>query len=183
MDRRTGMGTAIQARYGIAKQQLQIGAIGSDWRGAYAQSMLRPLVLASLVLAGSTGSSAQTPSNADIRAVADAFDSAQQHRDRAALEAMLAPDFLIVYGSGKVGGRADFIAGFTAPGGSLDPFVITDRLFLRVSPDVAIVGGDGRMSGTENGQRFARHFRYSDTFVRRDGKWWAIFTQVTPLPN
>ena len=141
---------------------------------------LMPFVAALLAVSPAIAQSPAT--NAEIRAVADAFDAAQQHRDRAALDALLAPDFLIVYGSGKVGGRADFIAGFTGPGVTLDPFVITDRLFARVSPDVAIVGGDGRMSGTEGGKRFARHFRYSDTFVRRDGKWWAIFTQVTPLP-
>ena len=129
--------------------------------------MLRVPAVALLITA--TAAHTQPPvANAEIRAVADAFDMAQQHRDRAALDAMLAPDFLIVHGSGKVGGRADFIAGFTAPGVTLNPFVITDRLFSRISPDVAVVGGDGRISGSENGKPFAEHFRFSDTFVRRD---------------
>lgn len=126
---------------------------------------------------------AQPADNDAPRAAAAAFDAAQQNRDRAALEALLAPDFLIVHGSGKVGDRADFIAGFTGPGVTLDPFVIVDRMFMRLAPNVAIAGGDGRISGTENGTRFAQHFRYADTFVLRDGKWLAVFTQVTPLPN
>ena len=95
---------------------------------------------------------------------------------------MLAADFLIVHGSGKVGDRRDFIAAFTQPGTTFEPFVITDRLFLRVAPDVAIAGGEARMSGTEDGRRFTQHFRYADTFVRRDGRWLALYTQVTPLP-
>ena len=142
-----------------------------------------PFLLAAAFILAPAAMAQALDSNAEIRQVVEAFDMAQQHRDRAALEALLAPDFLIVHGSGKVGGRADFISGFTAPGGSLDPFVITDRMFLRIAPDVAVAGGDGRVSGIEDGKRFAEHFRYADTFVKRDGKWLAIFTQVTPLPN
>jgi ketosteroid isomerase-like protein len=121
--------------------------------------------------------------NADIRAVADAFDAAQFHRDKAALEAMIAPDYLAVFGSGRVVGRAEFIDGFTAPGITFAPFEISDRLFVRIAPDAAVVGGEGRIKGVENGKPFAEHFRFSDIFARRDGKWVVVFTQVTPLPK
>jgi len=120
-------------------------------------------------------------SNADIRAVADAFDMAQFHRDRAALEAMIAPDYLAVFGSGRIVGRTEFIGGFTGPDVTFEPFEITDRLFLRIAPDAAVVGGEGRIRGTEKGQRFSEHFRFSDTFAKRDGKWVVVYTQVTPL--
>ena len=82
--------------------------------------------------------------NADIRAVADAFDMAQFHRDKAALEAMIAPDYLAVFGSGRIVGRTEFIGGFTGPDMTFEPFEITDRLFLRIAPDAAVVGGEGR---------------------------------------
>jgi ketosteroid isomerase-like protein len=122
-------------------------------------------------------------SNADIRAVADAFDAAQFHRDKAALEALIAPDYLAVFGSGRVVGRTEFIAGFTGPGVTFAPFEISDRLFLRIAPDAAVAGGEGRIKGNENGKPFAEHFRFSDVFAKRDGKWVAVFTQVTPLPK
>ncbi|WP_116089668.1 nuclear transport factor 2 family protein [Sphingomonas crusticola] len=125
----------------------------------------------------------QTPAeNAEIRAAAQAFDDAQLHGDRAVLERMLAPDFLLVRGSGRIGGKADFIAGFTDPKSHLEPFEITDRLFIRPSADTAIVGGEARVRGTDNGKPFAEHFRYSDTFARRDERWIVVYTQVTPLP-
>jgi ketosteroid isomerase-like protein len=126
---------------------------------------------------------AQAPEgNAEIRAAAQRFDDAQLHGDGATLEAMLAPDFLFVRGSGRVGDRRDFIAGFTDPRSKLEPFTIGDRLFLRVSPDVAIVGGEAWVKGTENGKAFTQHFRYSDTFARREGRWMVVYTQVTGLP-
>lgn len=125
---------------------------------------------------------AQTDGNADVRAAAKAFDEAQQHSDRATLEKMLAADFLFVRGSGRVGDRRDFIAGFTSPGQKLEPFTIVDPLFLRVSGDVAIVGGEAWIKGVDEGKAFAEHFRYSDTFARRGGQWVVVYTQVTGLP-
>jgi ketosteroid isomerase-like protein len=145
--------------------------------------MTRLLLLPALLLAP-IAASAQVPAdNAEIRAAAQAFDDAQFRGDRATLERMLAPDFLFVRASGRVGDRKDFIAGFTDPASKLEPFVIADRLFLRVGPDVAIVGGEARVKGRDNGKPFAQHFRYSDTFAKRDGRWVVVYTQVTALPS
>lgn len=139
---------------------------------------VRWLLPAAALLAGA----APPDGNADVRAAAAAFDGAQQRGDRATLERMLAPDFLFVRGSGRIGDRRDFIEGFAGLGIVLQPFAITDRLLLRVAPDVAVVGGEGRIRGTENGKPFSSHFRYSDTFARRDGRWIVVYTQVTALP-
>jgi len=134
-------------------------------------------------LLAATPAAAQTPSdNAEVRAFAQAFDDAQLHGDRAALERMIAPDFLLVHGSGRVGDKKDFIDGFTDPNAHLDPFEIKDRLFIRPSADTAIVGGDAWVSGTDHGKAFKQHFRYSDTFAKRNGRWVAVYAQVTPLP-
>ena len=136
-----------------------------------------------LALLTSAPAAAQAPlDNADIRAAAQAFDDAQLHGDRAVLERMLAPDYLLVRGSGRIGDKKDFIDGFTDPNAHLDPFDIKDRLFIRPSADTAIVGGEAWVSGTDHGKPFKQHFRYSDTFAKRNGSWVVVYTQVTPLP-
>jgi ketosteroid isomerase-like protein len=141
---------------------------------------MRALALSLLI---ATPAAAQTPSdNAEVRAAAQAFDDAQLHGDRAVLERMLAPDYLLVRGSGRIGDKKDFINGFTDPNAHLEPFEISDRLFIRPSPDTAIVGGEARVRGTDHGKAFKEHFRYSDTFARRNGQWVVVYTQVTPLP-
>lgn len=143
--------------------------------------MLLPVAAILPVLAA--GALAQTPAdNVQIRAAAQAFDDAQLHGDRTVLERMLAADYLLVRGSGRIGDRADFIAGFTDPTSRLERFEITDRLFIRPSADTAIVGGDARIHGTADGRSFSEHFRYSDTFSRRGGQWVVVYTQITPLP-
>jgi ketosteroid isomerase-like protein len=144
--------------------------------------MRRLLWLAPLaVLTAPAGAQAQAD-NAEVRAAAQAFDDAQLHGDRGVLERMLAPDYLLVHGSGRVGDKKDFIDGFTDPNAHLEPFEISDRLFLRPSPDTAIVGGDARIHGTDHGKPFSQHFRYSDIFAKRNGTWVVVYTQVTPLP-
>jgi len=127
--------------------------------------------------------SAQAPAdNAEVRSAAQAFDDAQLHGDRAVLERMLAPDYLLVRGSGRIGDKKDFIDGFTDPNTHLEPFEIKDRLFIRPSADTAIVGGEARVRGTDHGKPFQEHFRYSDMFAKRNGQWVVVYTQVTPLP-
>ena len=143
---------------------------------------MRPLAwLASLILVAPV--QAQMPSdNGEVRAASQAFDDAQLHGDRAVLEKMLAADFLLVHGSGKVGDKKDFIDGFTDPNSHLEPFEISDRLFIRPSSDTAIVGGEAWVRGTDHGKPFKQHFRYSDMFAKRNGQWVVVYTQVTPLP-
>lgn len=142
----------------------------------------RLLVLALSIAAPAAAQAPAPPSdNAEVRAAAQAFDDAQQHGDRATLERMLAPDYLLVHGSGRVGDKHDFIEGFTDPNAHLDPFDIKDRLFLRPSADTAIVGGEAWVTGTDHGKAFKQHFRYSDTFAKRNGAWVVVYTQVTPL--
>jgi ketosteroid isomerase-like protein len=136
-----------------------------------------------LALLASAPLTAQAPGpNAEVLAAAAAFNLAQQQGDRAALERLLAPDFLFVRASGRIGDRREFIAGFTTPGVRFDPLVVTDRLLLRVAPDVVVAGGEALLKGVDNGTALRQHFRYSDTFVRRDGRWMVAFSQVTTLP-
>ena len=145
--------------------------------------MMRGIVwTASLVALAGPAVGQVRPDNTEILAAAQAFDDAQLHGDRATLERMLAADYLLVHGSGRGGDRKDFIDGFTDPKSHLEPFQITDRLFLRPSPDTAIVGGEARVRGTDDGKPFSQHFRYSDVFARRNGQWVVVYTQVTPLP-
>ncbi|WP_420140278.1 nuclear transport factor 2 family protein [Sphingomonas sp.] len=128
---------------------------------------------------------AQTPTVpdlAELRGAADAFRIAQERGDKAELERLLAPDFLFVRASGRVGDRREFIDGFTAPGIKLDPIRVSDPLLIRVSAEVAIVGGEAWLRGTQNGAALAQHYRFNDTFARRGGRWQVVYTQITPLP-
>lgn len=118
---------------------------------------------------------------AQVTAAAKAFDAAQLRKDRAALEQFLAVDMVFVRGSGKLSGRADFLATFTAPDLELAPYVITNPVFVPLGDRAALVGGEAVMSGKEHGEPFSEHFRYADIFLWRDGRWQCVHAQVTML--
>jgi hypothetical protein len=133
------------------------------------------IALAALLLA-----SAQTGTLAQA---AQAFDDAQQHHDRAVLEAMLAPDFVLITGHGAEASRDDFIKASTDPGEKLEPIVITHHRVVPLGQDGGVASGEGIERGTQDGTPFVSHFRYADVFARREGKWVVVYTQVTALPK
>ena len=57
------------------------------------------------------------------------------------------------------------------------------ELAVRFEGSVAIVTGVNRLKGLdEQGQAFDRRFRFTDTFVKRDGRWLVWASQSTAIP-
>ena len=125
---------------------------------------------------------AQDDNRAAVLRAADAYDHAQLMQDRTALERVIAPDYRLVHGSGRIGDREDFIASVVAPTTHISAVDIANRTYTPLGRDAAIVGGEGVTRGTDSGAPFVEHFVFSDTFVNRNGQWVVVFTQVTMLP-
>ena len=123
---------------------------------------------------------------ADVAALsrfADQFDRAQLEKDRAALERMVADDLVFITGEGERLGKAEFIAGWTAPGDSYDPIALVDRIVRPIGADGVVVTAETTLSGTSGEQRFSSRFRFSDTFERTGGEWRAVHIQVTRIAD
>ena len=118
-----------------------------------------------------------------LRTIADRFDQAQIGQDRAAMEAMTAPDLVFVGSNGLRQTRAQFIDGWLEPGTTYAPITVTDRYFLPLGPDSGVVGGDAVVRGTSGGQPFAARIRFADTFRRIGGQWRAVHIQATRVPE
>jgi ketosteroid isomerase-like protein len=118
---------------------------------------------------------------AEVRAAADEFDKAQLEHDGATIDRYLAADFVFVRGSGRKTDRADFLATFTEPTTTFEPFILEDRAFIVAGRDAVIATAKATLKGVEGGAAFEEHFRYADVFAWRDGRWQVIYVQVTPL--
>lgn len=114
-------------------------------------------------------------------AFADAFDQAQLHQDRAAMEKMIADDLVYIDGSGKRQGKQAFIDGWMTPGDRYDPIVLVDRVIVALGPDAGVANAETVLSGVSGGQRFSSHFRFADTFRRTGGRWQVAHIQVTRI--
>lgn len=141
---------------------------------------MRPIRLAvALCLLACPAPVLAAPPADELRALARAADEAQIHGDRAALERLIADDFRIVGGAGQVYGKAGLIALFTDPAVTLEPYEVREPFLIPLGDDAALLGGLVTFRGLDHGKPYSQTFRYADTWLRRNGRWQVVYTQVT----
>jgi ketosteroid isomerase-like protein len=130
-----------------------------------------------------------TPPSADAASVvaaltaqADRWDKAIVAKDRAAVEANMAPDFRQIDGYGNVETRTSFVNGLMAADLVIDPYTV-EEFEVRLYGEVALLSGRTRMTGTSGGRPFTSHYRYIDIYVRRAGAWKIVSVQISRLPQ
>jgi hypothetical protein len=117
----------------------------------------------------------------DLAQAAKAYEQAQVHPDPAALERLLADDYLLVNGAGATETKAQFIHDLTDPDIRQDPFTVADAV-ERVWGDGAVLGGTTLFSGSDHGKPFSAKIRFVDVWARRGGRWQVVYTQVSRAP-
>lgn len=113
---------------------------------------------------------------------ADRWDKAIVRKDRAAIEANMAPDFRQIDGGGNVETMKSFVDDLMSPDLVIDPYTVED-FDVRLYGDTALLSGRTRMTGRYQGKPFASHYRYIDIYVRRDGAWKIVSVQISKIPN
>src|SRR6478672_8804828 len=91
--------------------------------------------------------------------------------DVAALERVLMPDFTLTLSNGDVETRADEINELRSGKVHYDVFENYDMLARLYGNDMAIVLGKTRVKGTADGKPFDRDVQFTDTLIKRDGRW------------
>jgi ketosteroid isomerase-like protein len=110
-----------------------------------------------------------------------AFDRAQMDGDGAALERLLADDYVLFNSRAQVEDKAAFIRDYTAPGFSMKPFTVEDEV-VRYWPGGAVLGGVATLEGTSEGKPYKVRLRFADIWREHDGRWQVIFTEATRAP-
>jgi ketosteroid isomerase-like protein len=105
------------------------------------------------------------------------YDQAQIKGDRAALQRLVADDYLLMRANGTVVDKAALIELVAPEGGKNNPFAV-EKPFSRNYGDVVILGGWVHLTGTDHGKPYAQNARFADTWARRKGRWYVVFTAV-----
>jgi ketosteroid isomerase-like protein len=137
-------------------------------------------VVACLLLVIAAASPAWAGSADEVKALADQLDVATRTKDKAALERLIASDFVFVRGSGRVGDRADVVNTFTSPALTVKEVRNDERRLIDLGETV-LVAAKVQLSGTEDGKSFVENFRSVDVWARRGGTWQVVYTQITLL--
>jgi uncharacterized protein (TIGR02246 family) len=99
--------------------------------------------------------------------------------DTKALEAVLAPSWVTSF-EGSVMTRPQLFAALRTGAARFDALEASEEEAF-VFGDAAIVRGLVRIKGLEGGKPFDGKSRYTDLFVRRDGRWQAVVGHNTPV--
>lgn len=140
------------------------------------------LGLAALLSACCTSTRPGRPSDdvAVLTRQADAWDKAIVRKDRPAIEANMADDFRQIDAYANVANKGEFLEGIVDPKLTIDPYGVED-FDVRVYGDTALLTGRTKLSGTYDGSRFTSHYRYTDVYVKRDGRWQVVNVQITKV--
>ena len=129
-----------------------------------------------LVLAATPALAATLP--ADLAESAKAYDFAQFHNDTAALNSLVADDFVLVNSNATVENKQQFLADFDLPGFKIDPYVV-EQPVESVWNDAAIIGGLVHLSWTQDHKHQSRLIRVAYVWGKINDHWKVKYAQVT----
>ena len=129
-------------------------------------------------------SSAAGSAEADLLKTEREWLDAYVKSDFAILERIKADDYSITYSTGEVMSKAQEIAklkSMPAPAGAFK--LNTEDTKVRVYGDTAVLTGVLIQSWTDNGKQVSTRLRYTDVWVRRNGRWQVTAAQLTNIPE
>jgi len=145
------------------------------------------LIAAALIVSAvaALAETSRTPAE-DAAAIVAALDteyqSAVKRNDAAAMDRILADDFVLVTGRGDVFSKSDLLNDARNKTSNYEHQEDTQQK-VRVWGNTAVVTAKLWLKGTRSGQPFDRTLWFSDTYVRTPAGWRYVFGQASlPLP-
>jgi len=180
----------------IRKHRQVLGrASGPYFKFGGAKPMKKLLAVLALGLAVSFLAAAQTPEKtamskgataqredvaAQLKALENAWNDAVLKLDAAAMDAILDDTLVDTSATGMVGNKAKDLADLKAGEPKLESSSL-DNMKVHVYGNAAVVTGRFTQKGTYKGKDISGTGRFTDTFVKRNGKWRCVATQGTMI--
>jgi ketosteroid isomerase-like protein len=114
----------------------------------------------------------------ELLKVEKGFVDAIAKNDLDAIERFVTDDWIIINADGGIIDRERFLEVIKS-GTLTHEMMESDDMRVRVYGDSAVVSALTRSKGKFMGQEFITHERSTDVFVRRDGQWRCVLTQLT----
>lgn len=111
------------------------------------------------------------------------WNEAERKRDASWFERNLADDATLIGSrTGALESKSQYIASIRNDKSQFDSIELSE-LAVRVDGNAAVVTGVNRVRGKdEQGRPMDRRLRFTDTFVKRDGRWLVLASQGTTIP-
>ena len=142
------------------------------------------LTLLSIIASVPLIASANSRDDAKTVAALDTeYQAAVKNNDAATMDRILADDFVVVTGSGKIYTKADLLQMARTRRVQYEHQEDSDQT-VRVWGDTAVITAKIWLKGTDEGKPFDWHVWFSDTYVRTPAGWRYVHGQASlPMPN
>jgi ketosteroid isomerase-like protein len=118
----------------------------------------------------------------ELKKVEEEWANAYVRHDAGPLERILADEFITVGSNGQSHGKAQDIEELKSDRATYEYSTPYD-LDIRVYGDMAVVIGRTKERGHyDSGRQFINEYRWTDVFVKRQGRWQCIAAQVASIP-
>jgi ketosteroid isomerase-like protein len=106
------------------------------------------------------------------------FTQANLKNDAEAIGRFLADDWVIIEANGAIIDKARFL-GVIKSGDLSYQMMKWDEVRVRIYGETALVTGLTSTTGKFKGQELSTRERGTDVFIKRDGRWQCVFSQLT----
>jgi ketosteroid isomerase-like protein len=118
---------------------------------------------------------------AELEAASKAYDAAVSKADIRALDGLLLPAVVFTTATGRVMDKKAVLAMLASPDTRYES-VESDEVKRAITGDLAIETGRVRVRGIRNGKPVNETQRYTDVWVRRDGRWQLAAEHTSRAP-
>jgi len=101
--------------------------------------------------------------------------------DRDAIERIIAPEWTVTGPDGRISTRADVLREVFETRTHRISFLTVDDVRVRVFGEAAVVTGRTRGRGESGSTPYDVEIRFTDMFVRRDGRWQAVASHASQV--
>ena len=110
------------------------------------------------------------------------WHNAYVKRDAAPLEKILADEYIAVSGNGGSYGKAQSIEGLKNDTATYEYSTPYDMDFRFYDDTVVVIGRTKEKGKSQNGTEFTVEYRWTDVFVKKNGRWQCVAAQVVRVP-
>jgi len=129
------------------------------------------------------GLAAQQPTaEQQIQQASKVYEQALTQKNELLLKSILADNFILTTASGKVLTKKDMMLNLTKEGTKYDKFESSD-VRINVLNEAAIETGKVHTVGIRGGKKIAETTRYTDFWVKIQGKWLLLAEHSSFIPN
>ena len=115
----------------------------------------------------------EKPDTATIRALEQKWTESYKQHSIDILSSLLADDFVITIEDGNVYSKTGYIS-HTADASVKVEVAEQSDMKVRIHGDTAVVTGAYHERGTSGGKRYEYHDRFTDTWMKVNGKWQVV---------